>query len=61
MTTLEFMEKQLKKHRLSLAIQEHRKSQEEAINNIKTKIFHYEKVCGILRRESENDKESIGH
>ena len=49
MTTLEFMEKELKKCELNLIQQIARDAPDENIANIKTKIGHYEKVCELLR------------
>jgi hypothetical protein len=53
MTTLEFMEKELKKCELNLIQQIARDAPTDHISNIKDKIGHYEKVCELLRREGE--------
>lgn len=44
MTTLEFMEKQLEKHRKGLERELNRGVPDEVIRNIKEKIYHYEMV-----------------
>lgn len=49
MTTLEFMEKELRKHKLNLEKQTDRNAPIEDIENIKIKISHYEKVCELLK------------
>lgn len=53
MTTLEFMEKELNKQIKNLAVQEKRNAPEADIENIKTRIGHYEKVCELLRKENK--------
>lgn len=49
MTTLEFMEKELRKHKLDLKRQTDRNAPIGDIENIKIKISHYEKVCELLK------------
>ena len=49
--TLEYFSKELSKHQLNLQKQEERKAPAKDIENIKTKIGHYEKVCELLRKE----------
>ena len=49
MTTLEFMEKELGKHKLNLERQTDRNAPIEDVENIKIKISHYEKVCELLK------------
>lgn len=53
MTTLEFMEKELKKCKFNLKQAKSRKAPADNIENIKIKVFHYEKVCELLRKENE--------
>lgn len=49
MTTLEFMEKELRKHKLDLKRQTDRNAPIKDVENIKIKISHYEKVCELLK------------
>jgi hypothetical protein len=49
MTTLEFMEKELNKHKQNLERQISRNAPADNIENIKIKISHYEKVCELLK------------
>ena len=52
MTTLEFMDRELKRCKINLAKQEARNAPTGDMENIKIKIAHYEKVCEVLRKES---------
>lgn len=54
MTTLEFMEKELKKCKANLEQQTSRNAPMDNIENIKNKISHYEKVCELLKRSENN-------
>ena len=56
MTTLEYMERILNKHKKNLIAVE-RKSNVPAddIKYLRIKIGHYEKVCDLLRKEAENE------
>ena len=49
MTTLEFMEKELGKHKLNFERQTDRNTPIKNVENIKIKISHYEKVCELLK------------
>ena len=51
MTTLEFIEKQLEKHRNNLAHELNRGVPDEVIHNIKEKIRHYEVVVSKLSED----------
>ena len=51
MTTLEFMEKELEKHKQNLVRQHERNAPQGDLENIAIKICHYEKVCELLRKE----------
>ena len=51
MTTLEFMQKELSKQVQNLARQEARNAPQADIDNIKTRIGHYEKVCEVLEKQ----------
>jgi hypothetical protein len=55
MTTLEYMEKQLKKHQRDLEGQINRNAPSEVLDNIQKKIDHYTAVCEVLRKGVEND------
>lgn len=55
MTTLEFMEKELEKHKQNLERQQTRNAPKGDLENIVTKIKHYEVVCRLLRKEEENE------
>jgi hypothetical protein len=55
MTTLEYMEKQLKKHQRDLEGQINRNAHSEVLDNIQKKIEHYTAVCDVLRKDVEND------
>ena len=58
MTTLEFMEKELGKHKLNLERQTDRNAPIEDVENIKIKISHYEKVCELLKGGEEAQDEA---
>lgn len=49
MTTLEFMTKELNKHKLNLERQTGKNAPNEDVENLKIKISHYEKVCELLK------------
>ena len=53
MTTLEFMERELKRCKISLEHQTARNAPADNIENIKIKISHYEKVCDLLKEGAE--------
>ena len=53
MTTLEFMEKELKKHKVNLQMADDRNAPDDQIENIKIKIRHYTKVCTMLKEGAE--------
>ena len=53
MTTLEFMEKELKKCKSNLEQQISRNAPTHDVENIKDKISHYEKVCEMLKGGAE--------
>jgi uncharacterized protein (DUF2164 family) len=49
MTTVDFIEKELRKCRKNLGLQKSRGSPEIQIKNIEEKIFHYENALKILK------------
>lgn len=49
MSTLEFMEKELRRCEINLKLAEDRKASAEHIENIKAKVQHYQKVCKMLK------------
>lgn len=53
MTTPEFMEKELNKLKRNHYNAVLRNAPADNIENIKSKIAHYEKVCELLRKEDE--------
>ena len=55
MTTLEFIDKQLKKCKIDLEQQELRQAPKSNIENLKEKISHYEKVCEMLKGGEQNE------
>lgn len=55
MTALEYMEKQLAKHRRNYLHESARGAPEEVLNNIRLKIGCYEAAVDALRKESVND------
>ena len=55
MTTQEFMQKELEKHKKSRNHQIKRGANPGDIKNIEEKISHYEKVCDLLTKEEENE------
>jgi hypothetical protein len=55
MTTLEFMAKELYKCKTNLEQEISRNAPKENIENIKTKISHYEKVCELLKGRKTNE------
>lgn len=57
MTTLEYMEKQLRKHEKDLEVERMRNAPSEVLGNIQKKIEHYKEVCDVLRKGEENDNE----
>ena len=57
MTTLEYMEKQIKKHRCNYERESSRGAPKEILNNILTKITHYEEVVAMLREVDHERKQ----
>ncbi len=55
MTTLEFMAKQLEKHKYNLNMAINRNSPEEDVKNIKNKIKYYTEVCDLLKQTYQID------
>lgn len=53
MTTLEFMTRELYKCKINLEQQISRNAPVDNIENIKSKISHYEKVCELLKGGAE--------
>ena len=58
MTALEYMEKQLQKHRQNFIREFDRKAPQEVLENIKLKISHYEAAVEALRN---NEDDRCGH
>lgn len=57
MTTLEYMERQIKKHKSTYSRESERNVPEEQLRNIEQKITHYEEAIEALKRimkEAEN-------
>lgn len=54
MTTLEYMEKQAKKHRLNFHREWERGAPNEMLQNIAEKIRHYEAAVEALRKEGKD-------
>jgi hypothetical protein len=50
MTTLEYMERQLDKHKATYLREAERKVPEEQLKNIERKITHYEEAIEALKR-----------
>lgn len=55
MTALEYMERQVEKHRLNHAREFAREVPEEQLQNIRAKIGYYEAAVEALRRAGEQD------
>ena len=55
MTALEYMEKQVQKHRLSLIRELDRGVPKEMTDNIRLKIGYYEKAVEALRERKDNE------
>ena len=55
MTTLEYMEKQLKKHRLNYERELYRGVSEEMLYNIALKISHYKAAVEALRKVGDGN------
>ena len=53
MTTIEYMEKQLAKHKLNYDRESKRGCPEEVLQNIKSKIKYYEEAVAALKRVLE--------
>lgn len=53
MTAIEYMEKQIRKHKLSLEKESARGAPEEQLANIRSKIGYYEEAADALRNEVE--------
>lgn len=51
MTPIEYMEKQLQKHRINFIRATKRNAPEEDINHIKAKITYYEAAVEALKRQ----------
>lgn len=51
MSTLEFMEKELNRHKSNLDRETRRNAPEEHIENLKKKVGYYTEVCEVLRLE----------
>jgi hypothetical protein len=51
MTSLEYMERQLNKHRMNLVRETDRGAPEEMLCNIREKISHYEDAVEALKKE----------
>lgn len=49
MTTIEYMEKQLSKHKANLERETARNVPKEMLDNIKSKIKYYQEACIALR------------
>ena len=49
MTAIEYMEKQLSKHKMNLEREQKRNVSQEMIDNIKKKIIYYQEACIALR------------
>lgn len=56
MTTIEFMQKQLKRHEYSLRKEQSRKPPEEFLENIKKKIEYYTEACEILSKYARQER-----
>lgn len=56
LTTLDYMEKELIKHKNNLLVQQTRNAPNKDIICIKEKIKHYEKVCELLREEKKRNE-----
>ena len=54
MTTLEYMEKQVAKHRLNFNREWERGAPNEMLQNITEKIHHYEAAVEALRKEGKD-------
>lgn len=54
MTALEYMEKQVRKHRQNFLQQYDRNAPEEVLANIKAKIRYYEEAVEALREREGN-------
>ena len=54
MTALEYMEKQIQQHRISLIQAVNRNAPVEMIENINLKIGYYEKAVEALRERKDN-------
>lgn len=54
MTTIEFMQNELNKCKINLEQQIARNAPANNIENLRSKIFHYEIVCELLNRRVDN-------
>jgi hypothetical protein len=61
MTALEYMEKQVAKHRLNFNREWERGAPEEVLHNITEKIHHYEAAVEALRKELHETKSELVH
>ena len=57
MTALDYMTRQLTKHRLNHDRELARGASEEQLHNIRQKIGYYEAACDALREQTENHVE----
>lgn len=55
MTTLEYMKRQLEKHRLNYEREAARGVPEEVLHNIEQKIQHYEEAVAALEKMTRKD------
>lgn len=53
MTALEYMERQLTKHRLNYDLESARGVPEEQLNNIRLKIGYYETAVNAMRKDGD--------
>ena len=57
MTALEYMEKQVRKHRQNFLQQYDRNAPEEVLANIRAKISYYEEAIEALRKVGGNESD----
>lgn len=53
MTTIEYMERQAKKHRLNYDREKRRNAHEDELRNIRAKIAHYETAIAALKKAGD--------
>jgi hypothetical protein len=61
MGTLEFMEKELSRHKLNLERQIERNAPAEDIAHIKKKVKHYTEVCNLLNKANTFREKCLEH